>query len=254
VLIRAFLDLSVWADAGIFAAFMFGGVVKGVTGVGLPLLLVPLLSPFIGVPVVVALVSVPMVIANIDQSLEGGSTLPVLRGLWPIIVPMVAGAVVGVQFLISVDRHILNLVMGVAFLVIAAIFLVAPRLRISSRVERWAAPVVGLFAGLLGGISSMFGPPLIALQIGLGTPPNIFVKRMAILALTASSTLLLALGGSGALSWADLLISAVMLIPIQLGMPIGRRLRGHVPPEVFRILVLVTLAGAGIDMLRRALM
>jgi uncharacterized membrane protein YfcA len=253
VLTRVFLDLSIWADAGIFLVFMFGGVVKGVTGVGLPLVLVPLLGPFIGVPVAIGLVSVPMVVANIDQSLEGGDTLQAIRGLWPILLPLVAGALVGVQFLISIDRHTLYLVMGIVFLAIAGLFLVMPRLRINRRAERWAAPLVGLFAGLLGGISAMFGPPLIAFQIGLGTAPNLFVKRMAILALTASATMLLALCGSGALTWTDMLVSAAMIVPIQLGMPIGRRLRGYVPPSVFRRLILLTLAVSGLDMLRRAL-
>lgn len=253
MLIQALSDLPIWADAGIFFAFMLGGIVKGVTGVGLPLVLVPLLSPFISVPVTVGLVSVPMVVANIDQSLEGGSTLPTLNGLWPILIPLVAGALVGVHFLVNIDRHTLNLVMGIVFLGITGILLVAPRLRISPRAERWGGPLVGLFAGLIGGISAMFGPPLIAFQIGLGTPPSLFVKRMAIQALTASATMLLALGGSGALSWTDMLVSAAMIIPIQLGMPIGRRLRGYVPNPVFRTMVLLILAGSGIEMLRHAI-
>jgi uncharacterized membrane protein YfcA len=253
VLLPALLDLSPWADAAVVAMFVLGGIVKGVIGVGLPLLLVPLTSPFLGVPVAVALVSVPMVIANIDQCLEGGGTVAVVRGLWPIMLPLVAGGIAGVQLLINVDRHTLYLMLGMVFLVVAVLLIVAPRIRISRRAERWAGPLVGLVAGVIGGVSGAFGPPLIAFQIGLGIQPQLFVKRMAILALTASTTLLLSLGGSGALSWTDLLVSAAMIIPIQLGMPIGRRLRGLVPAAVFRNLVLVTLAGAGVDMLRRAL-
>ena len=42
----------------------------------------------------------------------------------------------------------------------------------------------------------MFGPPMIAYQVGRGTDPDTFVKHMAIFAFTASLILLLALGGS----------------------------------------------------------
>jgi hypothetical protein len=65
--------------------------------------------------------------------------------------------------------------------------------------------------------------------------------------------MLLVLGGSGAMSGGDFLISALAVIPIQLGMPLGRWLRSRISPNLFRILVLVVLAASGIDMLRKAL-
>jgi uncharacterized membrane protein YfcA len=61
------------------------------------------------------------------------------------------------------------------------------------------------------------------------------------------------LSGSGAMSGGDLLMSAAALIPIQLGMPLGRWLRGRIKPNLFRLLVLVVLAASGLDMLRKAL-
>ncbi len=101
-------------------------------------------------------------------------------------------------------------------------------------------------------MSAIFGPPMIAYQLSLGIDPATFVKRMAILALTASLTLLIALGGAGALSPADFLASAAGMIPIQLGMPAGRWLRGRIRPEVFRVLVIAVLAAGGLDLLRKA--
>ncbi|MBV8779086.1 MAG: sulfite exporter TauE/SafE family protein, partial [Alphaproteobacteria bacterium] len=61
MLLHALLGLS-WAPlAALFAIFVFGGLVKGVTGVGLPLVLVPLAAQFLDVPAAVALVSISMV-------------------------------------------------------------------------------------------------------------------------------------------------------------------------------------------------
>jgi hypothetical protein len=50
--------------------------------------------------------------------------------------------------------------------------------------------------------------PMIAYLVRRSIDPEIFVKYMAILALTASSCLLLALGGRGTMSPSDLLMSA----------------------------------------------
>jgi uncharacterized membrane protein YfcA len=250
---QAILALPVAALIALFAVFVFGGLVKGVTGVGLPLVLVPLATQFVHVPVAVALVSVSMVVTNIQQSAEGGGTVKAVRQLWPIMVPLAVGAVIGTHLLITINRQRLNLIIGISFLALAVLLLCLPRLRIVGRAARWGGPFVGFGAGLLGGMSAIFGPPMIAFMVSTGTDPDTFVKHMALLALTASTTMLIVLGGSGAMSGGDFLMSAAAMIPIQLGMPLGRWLRGSIKPNWFRVLVLVVLAASGLDMLRKAL-
>jgi uncharacterized membrane protein YfcA len=133
------------------------------------------------------------------------------------------------------------------------LLLLMPRVHIGEATARWAGPVVGFAAGVLGGMSAMFGPPMIAYLVGRGTDPDSFVKQMAIFAFTASLTMLVALGGSGAMSTGDMLMSAVAIVPIQAGMPLGRWLRRRTKPHWFRIAVLIVLSAGGLDMLRRAL-
>jgi uncharacterized protein len=228
-------------------------LVKGVTGVGLPLVLVPLTAQFVPVPVAVALVVVPQTVSNVGQALEGGDTLAAIRRLAPILVALVLGTLIGVHLLINIDRRLLSLILGLSFLALAGLLGLLRRLRISPVTARWMGPAVGFCAGIIGGLSAMFGPPMIAFLLGTGAPPNAFVKSMAIVAFTASLTLAVALAGSGTIAGTDWLVSAACLIPIQLGMPLGRWLRGRISPEVFRILVLVVLAASGLDMLRKAL-
>jgi hypothetical protein len=250
---QAVLGLPTGALIALIAVFVFGGVVKGVTGVGLPLVLVPLSAQFVDVPVAVALVSVSMVATNVVQSAEGGNTKAAVRHLLPLLLPLTAGSVIGTHLLISIDRRRLNLIIGVSFLAVSLLLLCLPRLRITHRTARWTGPLVGFGSGVLGGMSAIFGPPMIAYLVSTGIEPNAFVKYMAILALTAAVTLVLVLGGSGAMSGGDFLMSAVALIPIQLGMPLGRWMRSRISPHLFRLLVLVVLAASGLDMLRKAL-
>jgi uncharacterized protein len=252
MLTKAILDLSPPADAALAAALVFGGVVKGALGIGLPLVLVPLTAQLLALPVAVALLSLPIVAANIRQTLEAGGTLGAVRRLAPILVTLVLGTVIGAHLLLSINQRALDIVVGTSFVLLAALLLFMPRLRIGRGTERWAGPLIGLVAGIIGGMSALFGPPLIAYEISLGVDPTTFIKHMAILALTATLALLLALGGSGALSGSDLLISAAAIVPIQLGMPLGRWLRRRVPPVAFRAAVLCALAWTGVDMLHRA--
>jgi uncharacterized protein len=253
MLTHTVLSLPMASLVALFLVFVFGGVVKGVTGVGLPLVLVPLATQFVHVPVAVALVSVSMVVTNIVQSAEGGHTAAAVRGLLPILVPLTIGALIGTHLLISIDIRRLRLIVGLSFMMLAVLLLSLPRVRINRRTAGWSGPFVGFGAGLLGGMSAIFGPPMIAYLIGIGVDPDTFVKHMAILALTAAVTMVLVLGTSGAMSGGDFLISALAVIPIQLGMPVGRWLRYRIKPSVFRVLVLVVLAASGADMLRKAL-
>jgi uncharacterized protein len=246
-------SLPMAALAALFAVFVLGGVVKGVTGVGLPLVLVPLTAQFVSIPVAVAVLTVPMVVTNVTQAMEGGHTFAAIRQMLPILGFLIVGQLIGVHLLLSIDRRLLSLILGLSFLGLAGLLLLMPRVRISEATTRWAGPIVGFVAGVLGGMSAMFGPPMIAYLVSRGTDPDSFVKQMAIFAFTASLAMLLALGGSGSMTGMDIVISAAAIIPIQAGMPLGRWLRRRTKPQWFRIGVLVVLALGGLDMLRRAL-
>lgn len=248
----AILALPTGELVALAAVFVLGGVVKGVTGVGLPLVLVPLTAQFVPVPAAVALLTVPMVATNITQAVEGGHTGAAIRGLLPILVFVVIGLLIGVHLLLSIDRRLLSLILGIAFLALASLLAAMPHVHIKEETARWSGPLVGFAAGVLGGMSAMFGPPMIAYLVGRRTDPDSFVKQMAIFAFTASLTMLLALNRSGSMSLTDMGVSTVAIIPILAGMPLGRWLRRRTKPEWFRIAVLVVLALGGVDMLRRA--
>lgn len=253
MLTHTIFTLHPLALAGIALVVTIGGTAKGMLGTGLPLVAVPLLAQFIELPVVVALLSVPTVTANVVQALEGGSIVPTVRRLWPIMAALILGTWAGVHLLVTIDRRLLYGVVGSAFVVLAARMLARPHLRIGHGAQRWAGPFVGLFAGVLGGMSGMFGPALVAYFVGVGLTPDVFVKTISVLFLAASATLLLTLGGTGTLGWTDLLISAAAIAPMLIGITIGRWLRGRCSPKLFRILVLCVLALGGLNMLRRAL-
>jgi uncharacterized membrane protein YfcA len=155
---------------------------------------------------------------------------------------------------ICIDRAILNGAVGVVLVLVAGWLFCRPRIALGPGAERFVGPPIGLLAGIIGGMSGMFGPPLIAYMVGLGRRPNEFVKHISIAVPVAGAILLLALGGVGAMSRVDIAVSAGALVPIYIGMVIGRRLRRYRPPGLFRALALAVLAIGGLQMIRAALL
>jgi uncharacterized protein len=175
----------------------------------------------------------PLISANIWQAFEGGGTGREIRRLWPIIVALAVGTSTGASLLIGMNRHWLDTLLGISLVLIAELILCQPRIRLNRSAERWGGPLIGLSAGLPGGIPGMHGPRLIAYLVGLDLIPDLFTKQISILFLAVAATLLLALGGVGSLSLTEPLLSAVGIVPIHLGLMIGRRLRRQIRPVRF---------------------
>ena len=230
---------------------VFGGVVKGAIGVGLPLLSVPMLTQFLDLPVAIGLLTAPLLATNVGQTFEGGETAKAIARLWPVMSGIVVGTVVGVQLLVTIDRRALYVAAGAVFVVLALIVRQRPRLRLSHDSESRFGSLVGVLSGLLGGISGASAPPLTIYVLGLDLSPDSFVKYISILFTVSSVALMLALGNAGSMSGMDFLVSAAATAPIWLGMTLGRWLRGRISPVVFHDAVLCTLALSGLALLRR---
>jgi uncharacterized protein len=123
--------------------------------------------------------------------------------------------------------------------------------------KRFADPPIGLLAGIMGGMSGMFGPPLSAYMVGsvCTRTSSLSIRRSYFSWPAPRCCWRLAAWGRcrGPMSWADVAVSAGALVPIYIGMPIGRWLRRHCPPSLFRAVVLAVLAIGGLQMIRAAL-
>lgn len=234
-------------------ALFLGGAVKGTVGVGLPLVVVSLLGSFLDPKLAVALVTVPVVVSNVWQSLRSGIVLGAARRFWPLILPFVVFTWVGAQLLVSMDTALLLGVLGALVIGFSMLNLLQPRIRLQPRHERFAGPGVGVAAGLLNGVSTVNGPPLIMYLVSLGLQKNDFVGSYGLIALAGSIPLLLSYIGVGLLGPAELAGSALALIPALAGLFAGERLRRLIDPDLFRRVLLVVLILLGLNLIRRAL-
>ena len=90
MLIRTLYFEQATIIAAVVCSLIVAGLLKGIIGVGMPVVALPLLSLFIDIKSAAMLLSMPLIFSNVPQALEGGKTgrclmqsMPVILGIFP---------------------------------------------------------------------------------------------------------------------------------------------------------------------------
>ncbi len=230
------------------------GAVKGILGIGLPIISIPLLALVMPVPQAVALMPLPILFSNIWQSFHGGYFLKTLRRFWALLLGLIIGTVIGTKVLSTVHPHMLYVLVGVVVVIFSLTSYLQPQLRVAPHHERWLAPTAGLIGGLLGGLSTIFGPPLIIFLVALHLQKDEFVGTISTFYLIGVVPLILALGAFHMMGQRELVASSLATIPLLAGVGIGQVLRTRIAQESFRRVLLAMLALLGGGLIVRAIL
>ena len=233
-------------------AFTAGGLVKGVLGIGLPLVAMPLATLVLPPPTAIALTLVPIFISNVWQAWDSSYLRIALHRFGPLLVAMLAGTAIGGRWLAGLDAATASAVIGFLLLFFCALQMIPGGLNLPAERELWANPVAGLAGGLIGGVSGIFS--LIASYLlMLDLNKEQFVGSIALIYLVAGAALyvVLATYASHSVNAATLAASALATVPLLAGMLLGRWLRRRIPPEQFRRLLIALLTAIGIVLIRR---
>lgn len=249
-----FESVDLLAVSVVGGALLAGGTVKGVLGIGMPLVAVPVMAYVVPVPVAISLVSVPIVASNALQMFQGAGAAAAVRRFWPLMASLVIGILVGARLLASLNPERLYLALGGMLLAFVAANVVSLRhVRVGARAERVAQPVVGLIAGLAGGLSSFYGPPVIMFMVTLRLTKEVFIPSMATIYLCGSVPLYASLSVYRILGLREAALSVICLVPVFAGLIIGRRIRDRLAQDTFRHLVMGMLVVIAVDLIRRGI-
>ncbi len=227
-------------------SLVIAGLVKGVIGVGMPIVALPMLSMIVDVQTAVMLLSMPLVLSNIPQALEGGLVAQTLLSLAPVLAGMIPGVWIGVAVLLHVDPAVAKMAAGASVILVAALTLLAPKLQIKRRMIGPVGLGAGFCGGLLGGIAALAGPPVLIFLLAKGLSGRAFTKEASMFLVVSSVLLATALTSSRQFDWRDVLISTLATVPVVAGMLVGQKVRDAVPADAFKTLVVlvVLLSGA----------
>jgi uncharacterized membrane protein YfcA len=206
--------------AAVAGAFVLGGLVKGLLGVGLPLVVVPLLALLIPSPKAIALMGIPILLSNVWQAVEGRQAGFALRRFWMLLLAV-------------------------------AMMAWHPQLDVSPHAERRWSAVVGTLSGAMGGVSSMMGPFLITYLVALRLPREQFIGSISVMYLAGAVPMYASMAALQVMGLPEVVLSTLALAPMFGGMALGKRLRSRVSEQLFRRLLLGFLTVVALLLLLR---
>jgi hypothetical protein len=230
--------------AAVIAAFVAGSLLKGVTGLGLPPVVLPVLTPLVGVEHAVAVLALPTVVGN--GWLAWTNRRARSENPWLAILAAAAavGGVAGALILITVDEQILAGALVLLVLTMIVIRLRRPDWRLRRAAAGIGAAPVGLLGGTLQGATGLSAALVGAWTNALGLSRDGFVLTTSVVLQLASLSQAVTLLGLGALAgdrlWQAGLACALVIALLPVGQRLGRRLNR----AWFERLVLMVLLGS----------
>ena len=233
--------------------FLLAGMVKGVIGMGLPILAMGLLALVMPPVQAAALLVVPSMVTNVWQLVAGPSFIVLLRRFSTMMVTIILGTFAGIGLLTGGGGAMATAILGAVLAAYAIVGLRATRFVISNQSERWLSPAVGLFTGVLTGATGVFAIPAVPYFNSLGLQKEDLIQTLG-LSFTVS-TLALAVGllANGKFELTVATSSLLALLPALGGMFLGQRVRNRLKPELFRRWFFIGLLILGAYMVVRAL-
>jgi len=197
------------------------GMLKGIIGVGMPIIALPLVTMFLDAPAAVMLLSMPLVLSNIPQAFEGGGAAQCLLRLAPVLIGMLPGTLTGVAMLLVVKASVAKLLTGCIVVMVGSLTLFGKNFELPSKSHAPMGLVSGFSGGVLGGLAAMPGPLVFTFLLAKGLRGRTFTKEAS-------------------------------MLPVAVGV-IGQRLSDNIRAVMFRRLVLIIVLASGLELIRKSL-
>lgn len=228
--------------AAVAAALAMGGVLKGVTGAGAPILAVPVMAALVDLRLAVMVMLVPNLLTNIRQAHQFRDARPERAFLLPYLGAGAAGVLAGTAALAGLGARTLEVMVGLTALAYVAFRLAQPAWRLDWPMVRRLALPAGAAAGLLQGATGLSAPATLGFLNAAHLPRRAFVATVALLFCLFSAVHAVALAWLGLFTPAIAALSALALLPMLAGMELGNRLAARIDARRFDRLILALLA------------
>ncbi len=253
-----------WAMAGMepaafwaaMAVTLFAGFVKGAVGFAMPLIMVSAFNGFLPPELAVAGLILPTLITNMSQATRQG-----LGAAWETVVSyrrFLIGTVVFIilsaPLLTVIPRTVYLLVLGVPVTAFAAAQLIGVPLALPIRHRARAEWGLGVIGGMFGGISGIWGPPLLVYLLSVGAQKQETVRVQGVVFLIGAVALLAAHLRTGVADTGSLGFSSALVVPAMAGMLVGYRVQDRLDQARFRRWTQGLLVLTGLNLVRQAVM
>ena len=220
----------------VIATFLFAGIIKGFLGIGLPAAAMAFLTLVMDPTIAISLLTLPIIFTNIMQYTRCENPRPIARKYWIFALAIVVSIFITSFFILSYPKAFLTTSIGLAMIAFSLTQMFGTKFKIGDGYG-WHIGV-GLFSGILGGLSSIWSPPVAMYLLARNVEKSEFIGATGFLFLAGSLPLALGLALAGVLTADTVLHSLTGLVVVLAGFRIGEALRRFVPQGMFRQVVL----------------
>ncbi len=232
---------------GVLAA----AILRGFTGFGFGLAAVPLLSLALPPAQVVPLVVTLQVVIGL-VGLRTAVTECDWRAVRMLAPGLVIGIPIGLLILTSLPANPVRLTIGVV--IAFSVWLIHRGIRLPPNPSRLLSLAVGAVAGVISGLASMGGPPIVVYLLALGHSPARMRATAIVYFMLASCAVLVPMAARGLITQQVLVWAAVAVPVVFAGSAIGTWGFHRAKPRHHRMVALVILSALAILLIGRSLL
>jgi uncharacterized membrane protein YfcA len=236
----------------IAGVFLIAGVIKGFLGIGLPAAAMAFLTLIMEPTSAISLMILPIVFTNFVQFTRSENRLQIAMKYKWFAVAIMFSIFLTSLFITSFPTAMLTVAIGCAMVAFSINLLFRIPLPISDALG-WQVGV-GLFSGVLGGLSSIWSPPVAMYLLARNTPKEEFIGATGFLFLAGCIPLAIGLIISGVVTSETLLQSLIGLVVVMCGFRVGEILRRYVSHDLFRTFVLTAFLLMGARLIATGLL
>ncbi len=232
--------------------FFVAGISKGTLGVGLPIAAVGLMTLFIDARLAVTLMVFPIMLTNVWQVYRSGNAGAIARKNIRFAVVLLLSLWITTFFTTRVSADILVALVGFVIILFSLVNLVIQVPPIPDRFDKAGQTIGGILAGITGGFTAIWSPPVAAYLIAKGVEKDEFVGSTGFLFIVGSIPLCIGFWQNGMLTGPIAMVSMGMLIPTLAGFTVGELIRSRIDARRFKTLVLIFFFLIGLNLVRRS--
>ena len=247
--------LSGQAFAAALAITLFAGFVKGAVGFAMPMILVSGFAVFLPQEMALAGLILPTLATNLSQAFRQGAgpAVETARTYRRFLTATVICIAVSAPFADAIPRVVYLLMLGIPISLFAALQLMGRSLAIKLHHRARAEWALGVVGGLYGGISGIWGPPLLVLLLSTGADKVTAIRAQGVVFLIGAVALVLSHLGTGLANAQTLAFSAALCLPALAGLYAGYAIQDRLDQQRFRRWTQALLVLTGLNMVRQAL-
>lgn len=233
----------------------FAGFVKGAVGFAMPMIMISAFSSVLTPSQALAGLILPTIAANVAQAFRQGwpAALQTARDFRRFLIATLVFLVLSAQFVSLIPTGVFLVLLGLPITLFAILQLLGQSLALRLEHRDRAEWMLGAVGGLYGGISGVWGPPLLVFLLSTGADKETTVRAQGVIFLVGAIVLLAAHLGTGVMDGPNLAFSAALVLPAMLGQALGFRLQDRLDQTRFRRWTQALLALTGLNLVRQAL-